>query len=390
MYKVGQEEVDAIAKVVLSKRYFRYQGKENKSVTDQLEKSFEEKFQVSHSLMVTSGTNALVCAMAAAGIGPGDEVIIPSFTFVATAIAVLQVGAIPRIINIDSTLSLDPIEFKKAINENTKAVIPVHMDGLACDMEAICTIAKESNVLVIEDAAQAVGGSYKAKRLGAIGDLGCLSFNVDKIISCGEGGALLTNDNSFYKKALCFHDSPCQFGETKKDVFEESDLCIGTSMRFDDIKAAMLNIQLSRLDEILLQLRKRKKLLISKLEGKNYQIIQGNCIEGDCSTSLHIKYEDPIQMVTKVKKLLGEKVVCLPITGRPAHVCWQWMEQINKRRFFHPDLDPFKWAESDMSYQKSDFLQSVEILSSTLKIYLDLEGTDEEFEKKADLIAGLL
>lgn len=202
MYKVGSEEVEAVSKVISSMRYFRYQGSEVQSLTDQLEKKFTHHFQTTHTLMVTSGTNAITCALAAAGIGPGDEVIIPSFTFVATAISVLEVGAVPRIINIDSTLCMDPNELRGAVNKRTKAVIPVHMDGLACDMDRIMEIAREKGILVIEDAAQAVGGSYKGKRLGTIGDMGCFSFNVDKIISCGEGGALVTNNQNYYKKSF--------------------------------------------------------------------------------------------------------------------------------------------------------------------------------------------
>lgn len=192
------------------------------------------------------------------------------------------------------------------------------------------------------------------------------------------------------KKAFCFHDSPCQFGETKKDFFSEEDLCIGRSMRFDEIKAAMLNVQLDRLDDILLSLRKRKRLVVEKLKAKNVTVIGGNCESGDCGTSVHLKMNDPIQMVEAVKKLLKEKIICLPITGRPAHVCWQWMEQLNKRRFFHPEFNPYKWNQADINYSKADFLQSIEILSSTLKIYLNLEESDDVFEKKADLLVNLL
>ena len=388
MYRVGQEEADAVSRVILSKKYFRYEGRERSSLVDQLEAKFSKLFGVKHSLMVTSGTNALVCALAASGIGPGDEVIIPSFTFVATATAITQVGAIPIIVNIDESLCMDSEEFESQITEKTKAVIPVHMDGLACDMDKICEIARKKNIVVIEDAAQAVGGSYKGHRLGTIGEMGCFSFNVDKIISCGEGGAFVTNNEKKYKKAFAFHDAPCQFGDTKKDMFSEEDLLVGHSMRFDNIKAAMLDVQLDRLDKILEELRQRKSVMKKKIESAHKSVIGGNCEAGDCGTSVHIKLNDPLEMMTLVKKLLANNVVAMPVTGRPAHVCWQWMDQFNKARFYHPEMNPFK--SFDVEYKKTDFLKSVEILSSTVKIFLDLEVSESEFEKKADLLAGLL
>ncbi len=388
MYRVGQEEADAVSKVILSKKYFRYEGKGNDSLVDQLEKKFSSYFQVRHTLMLTSGTNALVCALAAAGIGPGDEVIIPSFTFVATATAITQLGAIPVIANIDETLCIDCDEIENKITDRTKAIIPVHMDGLACDMDRIIKLADTRNILVIEDVAQAVGGSYKGKRLGTIGNIGCFSFNVDKIISCGEGGAFVTNNEKFYKKAFSFHDAPCQFGDTKKEMFSEEDLLIGQSMRFDNIKAAMLDVQLERLDGILEDLRKRKKILKSKIESGNRKVIGGNCEIGDCGTSVHFRMNDPLEMVAVVKKLLSNNIVAMPITGRPAHACWQWMDQFNKARFHHPEMNPFK--NFDIEYKKSDYLKSVELLSSTVKVFLDLEGSNTEFEKKADLLASLI
>jgi len=386
MYKVGQEEADAVSKIILSKNYFRYEGKDKKSLVDNVEEKFSSLFSINHSLLLTSGTNAIVCALAAAGIGPGDEVIIPSFTFVATAVAVTQVGAIPVIVNIDETLCLDCDEFEKAITSSTKAVIPVHMDGLACDMDRICEIACKHEILVIEDAAQAVGGSFKAKRLGTIGSMGCFSFNVDKIISCGEGGAFVTNNENYYKKAFSFHDAPCQFGNTKKDMFSSDDLLIGMSSRFDNIKAAFLDIQLDRLDGILNELRTRKDLIRKKMESTNREVIGGNCMAGDCGTSVHIKLNDPLEMVEIVKKLLSHSIVAMPVTGRPAHFCWQWMEQFNEGRFHHPEMNPLK--NFNIEYKKADYLKSVDFLSSTVKIFLDLEGSEKEFEKKADIIAG--
>ena len=205
------------------------------------------------------------------------------------------------------------------------------MDGLACDMNRILEIACKNEILVIEDAAQAVGGSYKNKRLGTIGAMGCFSFNVDKIISCGEGGAFVTNIEEYYNKAFAYHDAPCQFGDTKKEMFSEQDLLVGSSMRFDNIKAAMLEIQLDRLDSILKELRARKALLRKKLEHGNQSVVGGNCQEGDCGTSVHVKLNDPLEMISVVKKLLSNDIIAMPITGSlHMYVGSGWINLITK------------------------------------------------------------
>ena len=206
MYEIGQKEIDAVKKVIESKRFMRYRGGEG-GFTETFEKDLCSKFGKKHALTVNSGTSALICALAAMGIGPGDEVIVPAYTWVASALAPLAVGAVPIMADINETLTIDPEDIERKITPYTKAIIPVHMINLPCDMDAIMEIAEKHKLVVIEDACQAIGISYKSRQLGTIGHAGAYSFNMFKNITCGEGGVLITNDDRIYTRALMYHDA---------------------------------------------------------------------------------------------------------------------------------------------------------------------------------------
>ena len=177
MYRIGQEEIDAVARVINSKALFKTLGNETVS----LEKEMREYFNAENVIVMTSGMASLVSALVGMGIGPGDEVIVPAYTYIATAFAVLTVGAIPVVAEIDESLMLDASDVEKKITSRTKAVIPVHMKGYPVDMDKLMLVAKKHNILVLEDACQAVGGSFKGKKLGTIGDVGSFSFNFFKL-----------------------------------------------------------------------------------------------------------------------------------------------------------------------------------------------------------------
>src|SRR5579885_1353434 len=193
MYQIDEREIAAIRRVVSKRRLFRYQS-EGPGECDRFEREFAAKIGTRHSLLVTSGTNALIAALSSAGIGPGDEVIIPSYTFVATATAVTSVGAIPVIANIDETLGISPAEIRALITDRTRAIIPVHMDGLASDMREIMKLARKHKLVVIEDVAQAIGGRFEGRRVESKGDFVHFSPTENKNISCGEGGIAAVSD----------------------------------------------------------------------------------------------------------------------------------------------------------------------------------------------------
>ena len=172
----------------------------------ELEAAICKTFGSKYAQLTSSGTSALTTALSALGIGYGDEVIMPTFTFVASFESLLSVGAVPVLVDVDDTLTLNPEAVRKAITPKTKAVMPVHMCGSMADLDALQTICKEYKLILLEDACQSIGTSYNGKFLGTIGDAGTFSFDFVKIITCGEGGAVMTNKEEVYIKCDGYSD----------------------------------------------------------------------------------------------------------------------------------------------------------------------------------------
>jgi len=226
----------------------------------EFERAFAKKMGAEYAQAVSSGSAALRVALAALGIGRGDEVIIPAFTFVATAEAVIQTGADLVIVDIDETLNMSPKALEEAVTKKTKAIIPVHMMGAPADMDAIMDIARRNNLFVIEDNAQACGGTYKGKYLGTIGDIGAFSFDAGKVMITGEGGMVLTNNEEFYVKARAYHDHGHEYS-TKFSRGEEGAIGEGFNYRMTELQGAIGLVQLSKLDMIIEKQRANKKAL---------------------------------------------------------------------------------------------------------------------------------
>lgn len=360
MYEIGKEELSALEDLFITKKFFRYQGSGVETQTLLFEKEFSTLIGMPHSLFVTSGTNALILAMEAMGIGEGDEVIIPTYTFVATANAVLSVKAVPVLCGTGAGLTIDPEMLKARITARTKAIIPVHMDGLPCDMDAIMKIAKEKNLIVIEDVAQAVGGSYKGKRLGSFGDAGCFSFNVDKIISCGEGGLVSFRREEHYKKALKLHDAPVSFGMTYREYLSDMVPAPAHSMRVSEIQSTMIRVQLRRLDSILKELRMKKQEW-----RKSISLLESSDPSGDCGTTLHLNLGDPNKAVSFSQNLTREGVIAVPLYAKPAHCFWQWL----------PILGLKESESRRVSFEMADERMK---LSSIVRINVDYQTSVEE------------
>lgn len=238
----------------------------------ELESAISEKLRVKHVQLVSSGTAALTTAMAALGIGAGDEVIMPCFTFVASFEATLFSGATPVLVDIDETLTLDPAAVEAAITSKTKAIMPVHMCGGMADMDALKAICKKHSLLLLEDACQAIGATYKGQYLGTIGDAGTFSFDFVKTITCAEGGAVLTNNEAVYTKADGYSDH----GHDHLGVDRGADLhpFIGYNFRISELHAAVGLAQWRKLDsflEIQRATKKKIKEAISGIEGVRFR-----------------------------------------------------------------------------------------------------------------------
>ena len=228
----------------------------------ELEAAICKRFGSRYSQLTSSGTSALTTAFAALGIGAGDEVIMPSFTFVASFESVLSVGAVPVLVDVDETLTMNPDAVKKAITSNTKCVVPVHMCGSMADLDALQAICKENNLILLEDACQSIGATYKGKSVGTIGQAGTFSFDFVKIITCGEGGVVLTNDESVYLKC----DGYTDHGHDHKGADRGADLhpFIGYNYRISELHAAVGLAQIRKIDSFL-AIQKKNHAQLKKL-----------------------------------------------------------------------------------------------------------------------------
>ena len=215
----------------------------------ELEEAICKTFGSKYSQLTSSGTSALTTAMTALGIGAGDEVIMPAFTFVASFEAVLSVGAIPVMVDIDDTLTLNPYAVKKAITTKTKCIMPVHMCGSMADMDELVAICKEHSLILLEDACQSIGASHKGRMLGTIGAAGTFSFDFVKTITCAEGGVVMTNNEDVYIKC----DGYTDHGHDHKGADRGADLhpFIGYNFRISELHAAVGLAQIRKLDKFL-------------------------------------------------------------------------------------------------------------------------------------------
>ncbi len=228
----------------------------------ELEKEVCNTFGCNYAQLTSSGTAALTTAMTALGIGAGDEVIMPTFTFVASFEAIISIGAVPVLVDVDDTLALAPDAVRAAITPKTKCVMPVHMCGSMADMDALVDICKQHNLILLEDACQSIGGTYKGKKLGTIGHAGTFSFDFVKTITCGEGGVVMTNDKDVFTKCDAYTDH----GHDHLGVDRGADLhpFIGYNFRISELHAAVGLAQIKKLDTFL-AIQKKNQLRLKNI-----------------------------------------------------------------------------------------------------------------------------
>jgi 8-amino-3,8-dideoxy-alpha-D-manno-octulosonate transaminase len=280
-----RKEVNDVLETGILMRYGFDSARQGRWKAKELEQEICRRFDVRHAQLVSSGTAALTTALAALGIGAGDEVIMPAFTFVASFEAVLSVGALPVLVDVDETLTLNPGAVRNAITPKTRCIMPVHMCGSMADMDALLSICREKDILLLEDACQSIGASYKGKSLGTIGDAGTFSFDFVKTMTCGEGGVIMTNNESVYTKCDAFSDH----GHDHAGVDRGADLhpFLGYNFRISELHAAVGLAQIRRVDEFLSIQKKNHRQLknsLSQIEEITYRVIPDP--DGDSCTFL--------------------------------------------------------------------------------------------------------
>ncbi|MBP7401267.1 MAG: DegT/DnrJ/EryC1/StrS family aminotransferase [Clostridia bacterium] len=369
MYRIGEEEVQAVREALLGKRTWRYL---RDSQTERFEHALAEKMDTGFALALASGTGALMAGLTALGIGPGDEVLVPAYTYISTAAAPLAVGAVPILVETDETLTMDPDDLARKITPRSRAVIPVHINGHPCDMDRILPVAEAHGLRVLEDACQAVGGSYRGRRLGTIGDMGAFSFNHYKILSCGEGGAVLTRDPLLYERARIYHDSGvCFFSPGQQTPVP---LFAGISIRISEVLSAILNVQLGRLDGILADLRRCKAAMAAAVgEGPGWRLSPMNDPDGDCGIKLGILADSPERVDDAIARLkAGGFPLGLECPFRSErHVYIHWEAVLEQRGAAHPLRNPFR--DMPVPYTLDMCPVTLDRLRRTLYVVLDPE-----------------
>jgi len=390
MYRIGQEEIDAVARTLMSRDFFKINGAGHEVLN--FEKEWAETVGTDYVLTMTSGFGALTSALIGLGVGPGDEVIVPGYTYIASALAVTAVGAIPVIAEIDGTMTLDPADVEKKISPATKVIMPVHIQGFPSNMDALKAVAEKHGLKIVEDACQADGGMYKGQYLGIIGDAGAYSFNYFKVITAGEGGALATKDRTIYERALIYHDaSAVAFFGSQLDGISEP-LFGGTEFRVSDITGAILREQLKRMPTLLADLRANRDKLAALVcgEGKATQA-PSNDIAGDCGTTLALRFDTAEECRAYQAKCSAKGIgLTVPIdTGK--HVYTNWTQIMEKRGALHPAMDPFKMKENEglqMDYTMDMCPATLDYLSRTAYVGISPDWDDATLQKIADVMNG--
>ncbi len=354
----------------------------------ELEEAVCQTFGCSHAQLVSSGTAALTAALTVLGVGYGDEVIIPAFTFVASFEAILSVGAIPVLVDVDDTLTLNPQAVRNAITSKTKCIMPVHMCGSMADMDALVAICEENNLLLVEDACQSIGGTFKGKKLGTIGDAGTFSFDFVKTITCAEGGVVMTNDKSTYDGIDAYSDH----GHDHKGVDRGADLhpFIGYNFRISELHAAVGLAQIKKLDQFLAIQRKNNaalKSILSAIPEISFRRVPDPT--GDSCTFL--SWFLPTTEITKAvvaemkeQGILGGSFYWF---SNNWHYISKWAHLKNAitLNHLHPEI-----KEAVMQNANKDFSASDAVMGRCVSTSISLLWTPEQIQAKGEQMATVI
>ncbi len=310
-----------------------------------LEKEVGRKVDSTYAQAVSSGSAALKVALKALGVKAGDEVITASFTFVATVEAILELGAKPVIVDINKTLNVCPQSYEEAITEKTKVVIPVHMLGVTAQMDEIVAISRKNHIAILEDTAQGLGGKYKGKYLGTIGDMGTYSFDAGKTVICGEGGVVVTNNKEKYIKARAYHDHGHEYSDVLGRGVEAA-LCTGFNYRMSELQAAFALAQFKKLDIILERQKNNQQALLKNIKDIGFEFRTIPDSEGDIGDSIVFFLETKEQADYFVKRMAEEG---LATKNLPDAIKWHfakyWTHMFKEYHFYNDGIN--YWEKSD-------------------------------------------
>lgn len=386
----GDQERKEVRDVLDSGVLFRYgfdQARQGHWKAKTFELELAKRIGAEHCHLCSSGTAALSIALAACGVGAGDEVIVPPFTFIATIEAVLNAGGVPVFAEIDETLCLDPESVKTVITPQTKAVIPVHMCGSMARIDEISTICKQNDLILIEDACQSLGATFEGRAAGTFGHMGCFSFDPVKTITCGEGGAVVTNDKKLYIAADAYADHGHDHIGSDRGL--EGHPVLGVNFRISELNAAVGVAQLNKLDFILDKQRKHKKIIkdaLKQLPEITFRKIPDE--KGDSATFL--SFFLPNESITrKAATAFGQAGIdaCFYWYDNNWHYIRQW-DHFKKLKSLAKL--PLQLLESYPDYEALKLYQSDDIMRRTISMLIKLSWTDEELSQRTEKIVDVI
>jgi len=383
-----RKEVNDVLETGIIMRYGFDGPRKGRWKAKELEQAICETFGSKYAQLTSSGTSALTTAMAAFGIGAGDEIIMPSFTFVASFEAVLSVGAVPVLVDVDETLTLNPDAVRKAITPKTKCVMPVHMCGSMADLDELTEICRKHKLILLEDACQSIGATYKGKAVGTIGDAGTFSFDFVKTITCGEGGVVLTNNEEAYIKCDGFTDH----GHDHAGIDRGADLhpFLGYNFRISELHAAVGLAQIRKLDKFLTIQKKNNKALRSYLEQLpevSFRVIPDE--EGDSCTFLSwfLPTEELTRAVVAELKLQGILAGNFYWYDNNWHYIRKWDHLKNAVSLYNLN-DAQK--EALLHLQSQDFSASNQVMSRCISTAIGLTWTEEQIKEKGEKLVAAI
>jgi 8-amino-3,8-dideoxy-alpha-D-manno-octulosonate transaminase len=391
--RIGADEEKAVLEVLRNKRLFRYYGPYGgDSKVGKFEREFAAYMRTSHAVAVSSGSAALACALVGLGIGPGDEVIVPAYTWISSAQAIIAVGAVPRLAEIDQSLTLDVADVERKSTTRTKAVMAVHMRGAPCRMDELLALVQRRGLKLLEDVAQAVGGSFDEQFLGSIGDAGAFSFQFNKIITCGEGGIAITKDEEIYRRTIMYHDG----GAAQRNMIPEEKMLNGLNYRMSELHGAIMLVQLRRLESLLKDMRKRKAVLkdaikdVARRKGVSFRTI--NDPEGDTATSLVFFPPTAERAVRITAALKAEGAGALQIyePGRVDYHVYAHWTPIIEQRVWSEYGGPWRWHDGEVGYSKDMCPRSLELLSRAIHLDVSPDMSRDNVEMLADAVVKVI
>lgn len=386
------EEEAAVLEVLRSRNLFRFMAADGESQCDQLEELFRESTGHKRALAVTSGTAALLCSLQGLGVGPGDEVIVPGFGWIASISAILGVGAVPIITEVDESLTLDVESARQNISPHTKVIMPIHMRGAPANLGPLMELAREHNLKLLEDTAQANGGTYLGRQLGSFGDVGAFSLQASKIITSGEGGMVVTSHEEVFARAAMFHDP---FSNRLADL-PESEAMWGLNFRMPEVTAAMARVQFSKRQGIIDAMKVRKNLIKSGISDlatrKSISFRHLNDEAGDTALALIMFLPEQSDATRVTRALQAENVNCNQLYSDDStdqHVYASWNSVLDKKQWSDQG-GPWSWASRDIQYDRDMCPDTLDLLTRAVQIHVAPTLSNVEIEETLEGLTKVL